>query len=126
MLKSKVQKYLEILMVGLFVLGFFASDNTRHMFWAFVAGGGAGIIIAEWVSRLVFTNKGIFIQKVFDSRTDEIPPEIKAKMDEITEMLKKSGKLSKDATMGATIVNSDEDKKCNDPHCPACYGFGDK
>ena len=105
--------FFKVFIVGTWLLSFFATGNQKLLLMSLAAGWGAGTIIADlWIQSRRSREFGI---KVFDSRTDEIPPEVKAELDKVTEMLIKSG----------TIPPPGERKKCDNPHCPGCWGLGD-
>ena len=94
------------------VLGFFPGYESL---WSLPAGWGAGTICFELWKFWKMRNVEVRVEKIFDSRSDDVPPEVKEKMKEITEILKSQGKIPKNAK------DWDEREKCNDPHCGGCH-----
>lgn len=103
----------KVLMVGLWLAGFFATGEAKATLWTMPAGFAVGTIVVElWSQYQRSKDKPI---KIFDSRSDEVPPEVKQKMQEVLQMMIDAGK----------IPPPGERKKCDNPHCPDCWGLGD-
>ncbi len=100
---------LKVASVTMWFLGLFFIED-RALLWSLPAGFAAGSIFGEFI---IWLQRGRFTETlIIDSRTSDLPPEVKARMDEVIDILKKSGKLP-------------ADKKCDDPHCKNCWGLAD-
>lgn len=115
----------KILMVLCWVAGMFATGNFKSFLWALPAGYAIGTIFSEWFvlrdddeDDLPFSVKGFGIKgrgkpiKIFDSRDKNVPAEVKETMEKLLKVMKENGTIP-------------DEKKCNDPHCPACYGLAE-
>lgn len=102
-------KFIEVLCVALFLVGIFIPE-LRSIMWAFPAGFAVGRILTEWITK---SNMPMLI-KVFDSRDEDVPPEIREHMKKMVDLMEKSGKLPP------------KREKCKDPHCTNCWGLADE
>ncbi len=108
----------DVVIVVSFVLGMFFPPLVRLLFWSAPAGYAVVVIWCRWFLK-PRQEDGLGMEfgigdkklKMFDSRDDNVPPEIREKMNEITKILKEKGMIP-------------EGEKCADPHCENCYGLG--
>ena len=110
---NKIFTVFEILCIISWVAGMFAVGVLKGALWALPAGYGAGMIFVRWFFIEKKIDKKAKLMGVIDSKTAS--PEMKKAMEGLISALKDDGKIPDGFSF--------EQKKCDDPHCPACWGL---
>lgn len=118
-------KLFKFAVVAFWVAGFFASQELRLLLWSMPAGYAAGTIIAGYFFSRSEVNlrafgRGLRVKKI-DLNEEDAPPELREAMKTIINFeMNKSGRYEEgeDGEL--------KRKKCDNPHCPGCWGLADK